>query len=86
MKNLFKIPIILLLCIFLSPCFSRENDLNPRIDDPNYPTIWDMVEYANDDIKKSEKKLNEVYDKLAKNFHNDEDFVRVLRENQKAFF
>ena len=85
MKNLFKISIILLLCIFLSSCFARENDLKPRADDPNYPTIWDMIKYANDDTKKNEKKINEIYDKLAKNFHNDEDFVRALRENQKAF-
>ena len=86
MKNLFKISIILLFCIILSSCFARENDLKPRADDPNYPTIWDMAKYANDDIKKNEKKINEIYDKLAKNFHNDEDFVRALRENQKAFF
>ena len=45
-----------------------------------------MVKYANDDIKKNEKKLNEIYDKLEKNFHNDEDFVLAIRENQKAFF
>ncbi len=86
MKNLFKISIILLFCIILSSCFARENDLKPRADDPNYPTIWDMIKYANDDIKKNEKKLSEIYDKLAKNFHNDEDFVQALRENQKAFF
>ena len=57
MKNLFKISLILLLCIFLSSCFARENDLKPRADDPSYPTIWDMVNYAHDDIERNKKNL-----------------------------
>ncbi len=86
MKNLFKISLFLLLCIFLSSCFARENDLKPRKDDPSYPTIWNMVDYADDEVKKGKNKLDKIYDKLAKNFYKDEDFVRALRNNQELFF
>ena len=61
MKNLFKISVILLLCIFLSSCFARENDLKPRADAPSYTTIDGMLQYAYEDIEKTKNK-NDLFE------------------------
>ena len=85
MKNLFKISIILLFCIILSSCFARENDLKPRADDPYYPTQADMLEYSHKRLDKKISRLNKIYDKLAKTFQKNENFVRALKKNQELF-
>lgn len=64
---------------------SKPNNLEPRSDDPFYPTQADMLNYSSNRLAKLDKLYNDVCNKIIQNFKSDKNFVEAFQKDRTEF-
>lgn len=85
MKNLYKLVLIIFVCCGFANQIFANTSLEPKKQNPYYPTQADMLNFASDSIEASDKNFERICNQIVQNFKADKNFVVAFNADKAEF-
>lgn len=84
-RNLLLIFLTFASILLIAFANSKPNDLEPRANNPFYPTQADMLNASSHDLEISDQKFEKICNKILTSFKVDKDFVATFKKDKNEF-